>query len=159
MILLLMVLVSLSTIYFTLLLEKKRMRTAAVMVVVLFSYIILWTYAVFIIDVADLGFAGAETQASLLHGSNIYHSFVDLTEKMSSIPRQLLDAIVFVAALVIVAGLTVVFHGVFEFAKELLKFFNGKERRLLPYFQLKILHIHEYYDNTSILRMHCRANC
>ena len=94
MILLLMILLSLSAVYFTRLLQQKGMKTASFMVAVLYLYLILWTYAVFILDIADLGFSERQTQVALLHGSNIYHSFVSITENMSVIPLELLEAIV-----------------------------------------------------------------
>ena len=159
MILLLMALISLSTIYFVRLLEKKGMRTAAAMLAVLFTYIISWTYAVFILDVADLGFVGVESGISLLHGSNIYHSFVDITAKMSVIPLPFLESIVLVAVVVLLAGFAVAFHGLFEIAKEICKYVRSGLKNLRKAYVFKILipEIPQY--SVSILRMNCRANC
>ncbi len=159
MIVLLMALVSLSTIYFVLLLERKGMRTAATMLAVLFTYIISWTYAVFILDVADLGFTDVESGISLLHGSNIYHSFVDIAAKMSVIPLPFLEAIVLVAIIVFMAGFAVAFHGLFEITKQICKYIRDglKNRNKTHILKIMIPESPQYV--VSILRMNCRANC
>ena len=159
MIVLLMALLSLSAVYFTRLLQRKGMKTASVMVAVLYIYLIAWTYAIFILDVADLGFAEKETLVSLLHGSNIYHSFVQLNAQMALMPLPLLEVIAGVAAFVVLAGIAVALHGVVEITRVICRFV--KERRF------------EFANNTawetaeygvpaktvSIIRLHCRANC
>ena len=130
------------------------------MVAVLYLYLILWTYAVFIIDIADLGFSEHQTQVALIHGSNIYHSFVRITESMSVIPLELLEAIVVVAVVVMVAGFSVAFHGVFEITKAVVK--AAKEKQLFSFvghhgkiFQSVIAS----FRNGSIIKLHCRMNC
>ena len=159
MILLLIILLSLSAVYFTRLLQRKGMKTASVMVAVLYLYLIAWIYAVFILDIADLGFAETETRISLLHGSNIYHLFVQLNAQMSLIPLPLLEVIAGVAAFVVLAGIAVALHGVVEITRVICRF--AKERK------------YEFANNTawetakyrvpakavSILRLNCRANC
>ena len=159
MILLLMILLSLSAVYFTRLLTKKNMKAAAISVAVLYIYMIAWTYAVFVLDIADLGFAERETQVSLLHGSDIYHSFVQLTARMAAVPYELLEAIVGVAALVLFAGIAVAFHGVFEISREIYKTVcknyvekNKTEIRKTVLYRLPV-------KTVSLIRLNCRANC
>ena len=159
MIVLFMILLSLSAIYFIRLLSAKRMRVASAMVAALYIYIIIWTYLVFIIDVADLGFAGAETTLSLLHGSGIYHSFVQLTSIMDAIPLPFLESIVFVAALVFVASLTVIIHGAVEITKAIYRKVHGPIKVFgKPYVFRLLKPTHTGYE-ASILKLHCRANC
>lgn len=159
MIILLMILLSLSAVYFTRLLKKKGMGIAAITVAVLYIYLIVWTYMMFILDVADLGFIYGETRLSLIHGSNIYHSFTDLTARMSVIPLPFLESIVLVAVIVLVAGFAVAFHGLFEITKEICKYVRGGLKNLKKARVLGVLlpKIPQY--NVSILRMNCRANC
>ena len=159
MIILLMILLSLSAVYFTRLLSKKNMRAAAITVAVLYIYLIVWTYLMFILDVADLGFLSGETKLSLLHGSNIYHAFVDLTAKMSVIPLPFLEAIVLVAVIILIAGFAVAFHGLFQITKQICKYVRESLKKFNRARVLNILipEIPQY--DISILRMNCRANC
>ena len=160
MILLLIVLTSLCAIYFTRLLSKKNMRAAAISVAVLYAYIIAWTYAVFILDVADLGFSETETRLTLLHGSDIYHSFVSLTDKMSAIPLAFLEAIVVVATIVLCASFVVAFHGLFEITKAVVK--AAKENMTIPAAdseKSKVQSIFGAIKTANIIRLNCRMNC
>ena len=160
MILLLIFLLSLSAIYFTRLLTAKNMRAAAVSVAVLYIYLVAWTYAVFILDVADLGFSSSETRMKLLHGSDIYHSFVNLTDKMSAIPLVLLEAIVVVAVVILSAGFIVAFHGLFEITKAVIN--AAKEKTL--FFEIyhrfaKCASAFTELRQSNIIRLYCRMNC
>ena len=159
MILLLMILLSLSAVYFTRLLQRNGMKTAAVTVAVLYLYLIAWTYAVFILDIADLGFAERETQVSLLHGSDIYHSFVQLTAKMAAIPFELLEAIVGVAVLVLIAGFSVAFHGVFEISIEIYKTVCKNYIEKNKTVMRKAVPVQKPVKTVSLIRLNCRANC
>ena len=159
MIILMIMLLSLSAIYFTRLLSKKSMRAASASVAVLYIYLICWTFAIFIIDISDLGFSDAETSVSLLHGSNIYHSFVRLTEQMSVVPLQVLNAIVVVVAVTLAAALIVVFHGLFEVTKQICKYVR-ESLRLFKNTDIWNTNLFEEPDIVyPILRMNCRANC
>ena len=160
MILLLIFLLSLSAIYFTRLLTAKNMRAAAVSVAVLYIYLVAWTYAVFILDIADLGFSSSETRMKLLHGSDIYHSFVNLTDKMSAIPLVLLEAIVVVAVVILSAGFIVAFHGLFEITKAVIN--AAKEKTL--FFEIyhrfaKCASASTELRQSNIIRLYCRMNC
>ena len=159
MIVLLMALLSLSAVYFTRLLQRKGMKTASVMVAVLYLYLIAWTYAVFILDVADLGFSEKETLVSLLHGSGIYHSFVDLNAKFSLVPLPLLEAMVGVAVLVLMAGIGVALHGVVEISRIVYRFVqkNYVELNKKKYRALK--QIRPCVKSICFIRLYCRANC
>jgi len=140
-------------------LGKKNMRVAAVMTAILYCYLIVWFYIVFILDVADLGFTGSETVVSSIHGSKVYHSFVDMTERMSVIPLQLLKTIVGVIALILLLSISVVIHGTIAITKDVFycssknieAFKNKKPNKVeippKPEFKL------------SILKLYCRADC
>lgn len=160
MILLLLALLSLSAIYFTRLLSKKNMRGAAISVTVLYFYIIVWTYAIFILDVAGLGFSETETRLTLLHGSDVYHSFVSLTDKMSVIPLALLEAIVAVVAIVLFASFAVAFHGLFEITKAVVKAANDKKKAYVA--EASKSTITCFFGSikpANIIRLNCRMNC
>ncbi len=160
MILLSIALLSLSVIYFTRLLSERNMKVAAIAVATLYFYIIAWIYAIFILDIADLGFSDTETRISLLHGSDIYHSFVDITEKMSVVPIEWLKAIVAVVVITLVAGFSVAFHGVFEITRAVVRAAKEKtlfkllgdphNTTLIPWTQI---------NSGELLRLHCRMNC
>ena len=91
MIVLFLALLSLATLYFTRLLQRRGLKTGSVMVALLYLCLVVWAYAVFILDVADFGFAETETRFSLLYGSSIYHSFVELNAKLALVPLPLLE--------------------------------------------------------------------
>ena len=160
MVLLVIILLSLASIYFTRLLSKKGMKTASIMVAVLFVYLVAWIYAIFIIDIADLGFSEYETRLSILHGSDVYHSFVDLNARLSSLSLPLLQAIVFVCTISIVGGFLVAFHGLFLFTKEVFEAVKNNHifgNRFKKHVQ-KVAIIADI-NNSQIIRMHCRMNC
>lgn len=160
MIVVLIALLSLSAIYFTRLLYHRNMKLASIATAVLYLYVVLWIYAVFILDLADLGFADVETHLALLHGSNIYHSFIQLTTQMSVIPLPMLKAIVAVVALTLTAAFIVAFDGLFEITRAVIGavrtqklFISSKENRK------EIRAIFESQYERQIIRMHCRMNC
>lgn len=160
MIVVLMALISLTTIYFTRLLAKKGMRIASIVVAILYTYLIIWTYAVFIIDIADLGFSENETRISLLHGSDIYHSFVNMTSRMSVLSLPILKAIVEVCVLAVTGGILVAFHGLFEITREFVKAI--KTQKILHFARsLKAKASNTFFRTykAQILRMYCRMNC
>lgn len=159
MVLLFLILMSLSAIYFTRLLSNKRMRIAAIATSVVYFYLVAWIYAIFIIDIADLGFSESETQLTLLHGSNIYHSFVQLTAKMSAISLPLLQVIVGVSLLVLVTSFAVIFHGIFEISKEIIFLIRKNGHKLRKALDIKIISIKMSIRRVSIIRLYCRANC
>ena len=150
---------SLCAIYFTRLFTQKKMRSATISVTVLYLYLIAWIYAVFILDIADLGFAETETRLTLLHGSNVYHAFVQMTAKMSVIPLPLLKAIVGAAALVLSASIAGALHGVFEITREIYHFVKQNKleqtSRIEWAEKLSVLPVR----SISIIRLYCRANC
>lgn len=160
MILMMIILLSLSVIYFTRLLYKKNMRVAAISVAVLYCYLILWVYAIFVIDIADLGFSDAETRISLLHGSSIYHSFVEVTAKMAVIPLPLLHAIVGVAGIILLSALAVALHGIFDISQEIIQCVK-KHRLYHRVLAIKQKHTLDVFNarKVPLIRMYCRANC
>ncbi len=160
MVLIILVLLSLITIYFTRLLSEKRMKTAAISIAILYFYLIAWTYAVFFIDIAGFGFSNSETRLAFLHGSDIYHSFVSIADKMSVIPLEFLKAIVVVAIVLFVAALGVVFHGFFEITQAVITAFKEKSTpvysgELRQKFQDTFLR----FLSREIIILHCRMNC
>ena len=159
MVIILIALWSLCAIYFTRLLTQRKMRAAAISVAVLYVYLIAWIYAIFILDIADLGFSDAETRLSLLHGSGIYHSFVQLNAKMSVIPLPLLKAIVGVAAMTLTASIIVAFHGIFEISREIYRIVKKKRIEAHHRTEWKITTYSAPVRRISIIRLYCRANC
>ena len=151
---------SLCALYFTRLLSRKGMKIAAICVSIVYIYFVAWIYALFILDVADLGFSDTETQLTLLHGSNIYHSFVSLTNKMSSIPLEMLEAVVTVALTVFIASLVVVFHGIIEITKAVIQAAKGNKRISMDAFvNNHLLGSSDIIKQINIIRLHCRMNC
>ena len=159
MIVILIALWSLCAIYFTRLLTQRKMRAAAISVAVLYVYLIAWIYAIFILDIANLGFSDAETRLSLLHGSGIYHSFVSLTSKMSVIPLPILKAIVGVAAMTLTASIIVAFHGIFEISREIYRIVKKKRLETHHRTGWKPKVYSAPVRRISIIRLYCRANC
>ena len=159
MILLMIILLSLSVIYYTRLLYRKNMRAAAISVAILYFYLILWIYAIFVIDIADLGFSDAETRISLLHGSEIYHSFVEVTAKMSIIPLPLLHTIVGVAGMILLSSIAVALHGILDISHEIIK--SVKKYRIHHHVSIKqrCKADDSNLKTIPLLRMYCRANC
>ena len=160
MIILLITLLSLSAIYYSRLLFRKEMKIASLMVGILYLYLFVWIYAILIVDLADLGFLENETRISILHGSDIYHSFVKMNGMMSVIPLSILKAIVAVATLTLVAGFIVVFHGLFEFTVEFVKAIKSKKAyHTTKPIKSKTSSALSALSNIQIIRMYCRMNC
>ncbi len=160
MIILVITLISLCAIYFIRLLTKKKMRVASISVAALYINIVLWTYAIFVFDVANLGFSDSETPITSLIGSDIYHSFVNITNKMAFIPLGLLKAIAVVVTVVLVASLAVTFHGLFEITKAVIK--AAKEKPINAQSAIDKDEISLFAgctNRTNILRLNCRMNC
>ena len=100
MIIVLLALLSLCAISFTYLLHEKKLKVGAIAVTSLYAVIVLWTYFLFIVDVANFGFK--DTRLSELVGSPVFHSFTDLCDSMSVMPESLHFATAIVAVLVAV---------------------------------------------------------
>lgn len=160
MIIMALILLSLVAVYFIRILSMKKMKVASLSVAVLYIYIVVWAYAIFIIDIADLGFADIESRIALLHGSNIYHSFIALTTKMSVIPLPILKTIVGVAGMILVAACIVAFHGIFEITRAVISVVKTKELFVISKDNRKEFRsIFEPQCEKKIIRMHCRMNC
>ncbi|MCR5056225.1 MAG: hypothetical protein K6B54_04875 [Clostridia bacterium] len=160
MIILIITLISLCAIYFIRLLSKKNMRVASISVATLYINIIVWTYAIFVLDVANLGFSDSETPITSLIGSDIYHSFVNITNKMAFIPLGLLKAIVVVITVIFVASLAVTFHGLFEITRAVIK--AAKERPITIQSgnsKDKLYCYNGFIKRIRIFRLNCRMNC
>lgn len=160
MIVLIIVLLSLCALYFTRLVSSKNMKVAAICIVMLYSYLIAWIYFIFIFDVVDLGFSETETRLTLLRGSDIYHSFVNLTDKMSVIPLALLEAIVAVAAVILCASFVVAFHGLFEITRAVVTVARDKEiLSATESIRSRIISSFMTIKLPNIIRFNCRMNC
>ena len=159
MIVAILALLSLSAIYFIRLLFCRKMKTAAVSLAILYTYLVAWIYAVFIIDTLNLNFSEAHTKLSLLLGSNIYRSFVDLTEKMSVVPLPILKAIVFVCVIAFAAAFAVALHGIVNIAIKIVRIAKKKIAIFSHSVKLKIKANYEPVIDFSFLQMHCRLNC
>ena len=160
MILLLIALMSLSTVYITRLLLKRQMRIAATSVAALFIFLISWIYFVFIFDIAGLGFSGEESLWTQLYASDIYHSFVNLTTNMSVIPLKLLEAIAVFSIVVVLVGICVAIHGIFEITLAVVK--AAKRKRIFQSFannEVKTIGLFSFFHNLEIIRLNCRMNC
>jgi hypothetical protein len=156
MIVLLMALWSLCAIVITHLLHERRMKVASVAVAVLFLSVVLWTYFVFILDVADFGFK--ESHISYMMGSDIFRSFTDLRDLMSEMPLDLHIATASVAILVaafvllelIISSIRIC-QAVISHAKKLVKLNNGAIK-LTNCVHARIRSVKKIY------LLHCRLN-
>lgn len=159
MILLILMLLSLIAIYFVRLLYIKKMKHATLAVMILYLYLILWIYSMFLIDVFNLGLGNKETAWTLVFRSDIYNSFVALTERMNSLPIGILQAIVVVATVILVAGFSIAFTGLFQISREIYiracKKYNFKIGKEIRNTISQVTFVRTF----SIIRMNCRANC
>jgi len=159
MILLLLGLLSISVIYLVRLLSQKHMKVASLAVCVLYIAVIIWGYSIFIFDVASLGFNGSESFRSIIIGSDVYKSFLDLTSLMASLPDQVLHAISYVAILIFAITVLVLVHGTVSIAQAVIllgkkKAISGKKHPPKCEFELK-----SFCFITPVLRLNCRMNC
>ena len=159
MIIVILGLISLSAIYFTRFFYKRNSKIAATAIALLFAVIIAWTYFLFIFDVADFGFSDVHTRESLLFGSDIYSSFVNLNANMALLPTTILQTIVAVAALAFSASVMVILDGVFRVAGEIYRVFKAHKNafkkqpsRKTPLMEIKM-------PTVRLIRLYCRANC
>lgn len=151
---------SLVTIYFSRLLIRKSLKVGALAIAFLYIVLVIWTYLIFIIDVARLGFNDTETGLSILIGSDIYHSFVDINSKMSFIPTGILHSIVYFALIILISGFLVVFHGIVEITRAFISTMREKNNAF-PYSKSSDLKKFDAltHSRTSIIRLYCRMNC
>ena len=118
MIIVLMALLSLCAISFTYLLYEKKLKIGAIAVAILYFNIVAWTYLVFFVDVANLGFK--ESRSADLIGSVVFHSFSDFKELTSVMPTELHIATAFVAilvALIIILELVISSIRIYHYSK------------------------------------------
>lgn len=153
------ILLSLCAIYFTRLLIKKSLKVAATAIATLYGFLIIWLYSIFVLDVASFGFSDTESSFSIILGSDIYHSFVDITAKMFYLPSGILVGITVVTALVFFFGLMVAFHGFFAIAKEISYLVKKSKCGVHKKDNNSACLIKPVFINTLIYRINCRMNC
>ena len=159
MILVMLGLLSLSAIYFTRLLYKRQFKVGAIFVALLFFAIVAWTYFLFIFDAADFGFTEVQSRESILFGSNIYSSFVDLNAEMALLPTSILQAIVAVSMLAFSAAVIVVLDGLFRVAEKIYESLKSFKINNLRHFDLKVVLPKLRIPTVRLIKLYCRANC
>jgi len=160
MVILLMILLSLCAIYFTRFLLKRKMKTASVMVASLYFYLIIWIFAIFILDALSFGYLDKETHTSLIYGSDIYHSFVNLNSTMSAMPLPIHKAIASIAAMTIITTIILVFHGLFEMTKVVISLLkNSKNNESISKENEILKTATSLLRKKELIRLHCRMNC
>ncbi len=161
MIVLLITLWSLCAIYFTHLLLKRKMKVAAAIYTVLYGYVIVWTYLMFIVDIADLGFVYQKADESIIFGGDIFHAFSALANYACELPIPFLKAIAAVCIAVIVMAVAVILVGGFRAGKEIRRIL-GRRSAALSHGKQRKPAVFTYSDirkPVPILQMYCRANC
>lgn len=156
MIVLLIVLWSLCAIYITHLLYQKNMKIAATAVAVLYTNIVIWTYLIFILDVANLGFK--ESRVADIVGSSIFHSFTDLRDLMSVMPQNLNIATASVSILIassvliqLIISSIRIYQAVVSHKKKSVQLSRSGIRRLFEVPEI-------IKSNRKIYILHCRLN-
>ncbi|MCR5694352.1 MAG: hypothetical protein K6G89_05205 [Clostridia bacterium] len=159
MILLLLGVLSLTAIYATRLFSQKGMRAASIAVASFYAVIVAWVYFLFITDAASLGFNGTETWRSILIGSDVYKSFVDLTSAMSFLPSSILSSITYVSLIILISAILVIIHGTHAAIQDLIRYthkvLNGSDHSIPKRVTLpQIINL-----KIPVLRLNCRMNC
>jgi len=163
MIILLIAIWSLSAIYFTRLLFKKKMRVAAGLLTALYAYVLLWVYLLFVIDVGGVGFNLTVLRGSSILYGDVYRAFNTITVKMNSLSNEFLISIILISILIAFSSILVVLDGSIHIAKVICNrirksfdcdIINKNVKPIYPLREKQVL-----FNNTSIIRMHCRANC
>ena len=159
MIILLLGLLSISVIYLVRLLSLKRMRVASFAICTLYIVVIIWGYSLFVFDVASLGFNGSESFRSIIIGSDVYKSFLDLTGLMSTLPDQVLHAISYVAILILAITVLVLVHGTVSIAQAVIKLSKGKNSTIKKSPHSSVIDFKSFVFIIPVLRLNCRMNC
>jgi hypothetical protein len=159
MILLLLGLLALGFIYITRLLHNHGLKVATYAVAALFGFIVVWIYCVFIFDAASLGFNGKESWRSILIGSDIYRSFVDLNASMAVLPTEILHAITYVSAFILLITVFVIIHGLYLATIEILHYAKSKDMTKSRGGKIKSQLPSLIYIRVSVYRLYCRMNC
>jgi len=147
---------SLCAIYFTHVLHKSKLRVASIAVATMYIFVTVWTYLIFILDVANLGYK--ESKASLLVGSDIFHSFNYFRDLMSSMPLGLHKATASVAILLAASILFVLVLSSIRIYKEFTRKMNSKfNTSKIKEFAQKV---RDYFafNTRKIHILHCRLN-
>ncbi len=156
MIVLLIALWSLCAVYFTHLFYQKKMKIAAIASTVLYVNVIAWTYMIFILDVANLGFK--ESGAASIIGSDVFHSFTKLRDLFTFLPEEIHVATAFAAIAVaaavvlelVVSGIRI-YKEIVLILKKVKHIFKNAKRIIVSKKETV------FYDN-KIYLLHCRLN-
>jgi len=159
MVIILLTVLSLSVIYLLRLFSRKKMKVASLATAVLYVYCVGYIYTMFIFDFFNLGFDGTETVLSLIHGSDTYHSFVKIAEKMAVMPLPFLKATVYLSVFILLCAITVCFHGFFEISLEVIRFVKRATCSRSNFKKQKIISEVIVPVKRPLIRLYCRANC
>ena len=159
MILVILGLLALSAIYFTRYFYKRGYKIATMAITVLFVAIVVWIYFLFVFDMADFGFREIRTRESIMFGTDIYASFVNLNAILALFPTPLLYALVGVIMFTLIVSLIVIVDGFFRAAETIFKAFKTfKTVMRRPLNKLKTVSI-KIIPTVQLIRLYCRANC
>ncbi len=125
-VILLLILWSVSAIYITHFLDKRKMKVAAIAYAVLYGYLVIWSWLIFSFDFAEYGFAPG--RGGLLHGSKIYFSFLNLQEWLMQLPAGVLVAVVVAVCALAVSVLCYLLISGYRIYKELRRMFAKTAR-------------------------------
>jgi len=164
MIILLIALWSLSAIYFTHLLFKKRMKIAAGFLALLYIYVLLWVYLLFIIDVGGVGFHLTVLRGNSILYGDVYRAFNAISVQMSSLSDQFLVSIIMIAILIAFSSILVVLDGTVKISIVIRNRIRKTVVRDLVINSSRnsnccLKPSHNIFETTPLIKMHCRANC
>lgn len=163
MIVLLITLWSLCAIYFTHLFSKKKMKTAAVLLAVLYLYIVIWIYLLLFIDVGGVGFNLTILHSNSIRYGEIYRAFNEVAVKMNQLSDQFLVSLTMISIIVAFCSILVVIVGSIRITREIQRIISNMMRstRLLSrdYFVDIKKRSSKMICVVPLIRMHCRANC
>lgn len=126
MVVLLLLLWSVSAIYITHFLDKRKMKVAAIAYAVLYGYLVIWSWLIFSFDFVEYGFAPGAGE--LLHGSGIYVSFLNIQEWMMHLPAGVLVALAVAVSVLALSVLCYLILNGYRIYKELRRMFASPSR-------------------------------
>lgn len=153
-----LILLVLSSVYFTRLLTKKRMCFAAIGVVLLCCIFLCWGAVVLSFDFEAPVAAGPSSNHPL-NSKDLADLFANISAILPLTMQPVIRALFIVVSLIIVASVVAAIHGSIIIGREIAQYVKSVDpstSRFLPSINNKNTN---HPLNISILRLHCRLNC
>ena len=151
---------SLCSIYITYLLLKRNMKVAAAACSILYAFILLWAFAIFVVDAMHFGLNTVVNSHDIICGGNMYDSFSYLSEAIYGIPTAFSTAVLYALVTLIGSVVAVLFMSGYRAAKDIYRLLKHRKKYTTHSVSTTIKRsVISHFVSVDILKLYCRANC